>query len=464
MAEIPKLARLKLQTEQRAGVESHPDADLLNAFLEQAVTPREREQVLAHLSRCADCREAAALAGVAAPEAPLTTRPAAVAKKSFWSWGPLRWTAVAATAAVVLSAVWLDRREVEKQQLAAGSETLPQIVQQQDESKAGAASSTPRSDRVVAAPSVATENALKSTRDVARQDTGDAPSKISPQANLDSAAADNGEKADNEKKKDASDIRQLPILGRSVVPLSAVATSGPAKKSAAANEPTKQSDVAVNGANVQPVRPAEKSATELVAVAPAASAATPAPQPAMTYSRRSGSDLAPAAQVAQGPAKSAASNERILQRAPVDDEQLPAAGTTQSQLTMGPNQNSEVDSTLRKSANFSTKWRVTQAGELQQSFDSGRSWRTSLGEISNFRAVAAAGSAVWAGGDDGTLWRSSDYGQTWKKVVPNSSGRSPRGNIQSIQLSSPTMVVIKTSAGETWTSVDSGNSWSAANE
>jgi hypothetical protein len=36
---------------------THPDADQLNTFVEGVATPREREQMLAHLSECAECRE-----------------------------------------------------------------------------------------------------------------------------------------------------------------------------------------------------------------------------------------------------------------------------------------------------------------------------------------------------------------------------------------------------------------------
>ena len=66
MAELPKsvLQRLKSQ----AAPQDHPDADLLAAFSEQALTGRERENVLAHLAVCSVCREAVALATPPPPE------------------------------------------------------------------------------------------------------------------------------------------------------------------------------------------------------------------------------------------------------------------------------------------------------------------------------------------------------------------------------------------------------------
>ena len=136
LAEIPKIAQRRLQNEQLGAEVAHPDADLLTAFAEQALPARERDQVLAHLARCADCREIAALAGAAVAEPELVAAPKQVDHKpsrSFWSLRPLRWTAAAATAAVVLSAVWLNRKEVTRQELPAGTETNPAIVQQQNE-------------------------------------------------------------------------------------------------------------------------------------------------------------------------------------------------------------------------------------------------------------------------------------------------------------------------------------------
>jgi hypothetical protein len=43
----------------------HPDADLLTAFAEGSLLAREREDVMAHVAHCAECREVLSLAGVA---------------------------------------------------------------------------------------------------------------------------------------------------------------------------------------------------------------------------------------------------------------------------------------------------------------------------------------------------------------------------------------------------------------
>jgi len=77
----------------------HPDANLLTAFVEKALTERERAQVLNHLARCAGCREVAALtvpAEVAVAEATRLR-----ARRRWWTWPVLRWGALAAALGAV---------------------------------------------------------------------------------------------------------------------------------------------------------------------------------------------------------------------------------------------------------------------------------------------------------------------------------------------------------------------------
>lgn len=62
--------------------DTHPDADLLNAFVEHALSSTERAQIVAHMAGCARCREVVYLARAAAePEMVVENVPAAVATK-----------------------------------------------------------------------------------------------------------------------------------------------------------------------------------------------------------------------------------------------------------------------------------------------------------------------------------------------------------------------------------------------
>ncbi len=106
MPEFPKIARERLDAQQ-AGGGAHPDADLLAAFAEQLLSAQEREQVLAHLAVCADCRQVVALAFPAA-EHPEPAR-SAEDSRVWHEWWVFRWAGLAAALTIIVVAVYLAR-------------------------------------------------------------------------------------------------------------------------------------------------------------------------------------------------------------------------------------------------------------------------------------------------------------------------------------------------------------------
>lgn len=97
----------------------HPDAESLNAFAEQALADREREQILTHLAACSRCRqvvylsqEAAAGTETAPPAQVLTSESASRPFSWFTNWR-LAWVPVTALAAVVGIAVFVHIRRAE---------------------------------------------------------------------------------------------------------------------------------------------------------------------------------------------------------------------------------------------------------------------------------------------------------------------------------------------------------------
>ena len=448
-----------MQNEQLGAEVAHPDADLLTAFAEQALPVRERDQVLAHLARCMDCREVAALAGAAVAEPELVAAPKLVDRKpgrSFWSLRPLRWTAAAATAAVVLSAVWLNRKEVTRQELPAGTETNPAIVQQQNEQTPSLG--VPATDKETAphASALRADNAPKF--DALAKSKAASPKERDELA----GAAVNEVAVDKfaaEKKQsltgNVTDQKDTPMLrARETGQLQAAkvpsnqAVGGPLL--AASAGAAAKAERALSSA--QPV------SSNDVALAPAKSAPQAPPPITMTYSRQTAAELAPADQVAESQTNGNASGT------PRDSASQVRVGPMATPL---PNDQASLDS-LQKSLDLKsagTLWRVSGSGELQQSTDSGRNWRTALGEHpSKFKAVASTGASVWAGGDDAALWSSLNNGLTWRKLAPRADGHSPRGTVENIQLAAPRNVTFRTSAGETWSSPDGGINWTVKSE
>src|SRR5271167_2342785 len=109
MAEVSKIVSERLRRQAAAG--EHPDANLLSAFSERALTEQEREQVLDHLSRCAECREVVALSALLQLEeerlvaAAAAGRASAGASRSWWRSPIVPWSALTAAALVMLIAV-----------------------------------------------------------------------------------------------------------------------------------------------------------------------------------------------------------------------------------------------------------------------------------------------------------------------------------------------------------------------
>jgi photosystem II stability/assembly factor-like uncharacterized protein len=76
-----------------------------------------------------------------------------------------------------------------------------------------------------------------------------------------------------------------------------------------------------------------------------------------------------------------------------------------------------------------------------------------------FRALSAAGADVWAGGNAGMLYHSSNSGQTWARVKPAAPGRKLEADITRIEFSDSLNGTVGTAGGEIWITSDGGHSW-----
>src|SRR5271165_5094280 len=89
-------------------------------------------------------------------------------------------------------------------------------------------------------------------------------------------------------------------------------------------------------------------------------------------------------------------------------------------------------------------WRVNAEGQLEHLTADG--WSRALADQAvTFRVVNARGNEVWAGGDGGALFHSSDGGAQWKKVVLSTDGVSETATIATIRFSSQQNGVVITS-------------------
>jgi hypothetical protein len=113
----------------------HPDADSLSAFAEELLPAGEREQILAHMSTCARCREVIFLAWQAAAEDLPVPEPQRALRPSWfggwrWAWIPAAAFALLFGFAVVLH---FNRKSSQQQEAANLAQTMqpaasPQIA------------------------------------------------------------------------------------------------------------------------------------------------------------------------------------------------------------------------------------------------------------------------------------------------------------------------------------------------
>ena len=103
---------------QQSGL--HPDADQINAFVEHALPPHEREQTLAHLAVCPDCRLVVSLSLPPVDESAFP-QPEPVHRPWFLGWN-LAWPVVAALAALIPLILYIHRTETTRSRTAAPAE------------------------------------------------------------------------------------------------------------------------------------------------------------------------------------------------------------------------------------------------------------------------------------------------------------------------------------------------------
>ena len=98
------------------------------------------------------------------------------------------------------------------------------------------------------------------------------------------------------------------------------------------------------------------------------------------------------------------------------------------------------------------------AGLLQRSVDGGLNWQIGLRSDHPLLCYDILGWDVWAGGQAGTLFHSSDGGVTWVPVQPTVKAQSLSTDVVTIKVQAM-QVLVSTSNNETWTTADNGKTW-----
>ena len=425
MPEIPKIARQRLQRADNVSV-PHPDANVLTAFAESSLLPPERTAVLDHLSYCAECREvlAFALPAMEAGQAVLS-----VPRRSRASWPTLRWAFVSA-GIVALSVFGFVEYGHRDDSLRMAKNSPPPAAIHGDQPVAAPAVRDERSaNEERSQPTAAVSATPEKDRHEPPQETELAKDASAPAVH---GSLAHGPRQTNQFQQQNTNTFQIP----SRVP----------------NAPETSRELPPP-TGVQSRAGQQDSRSHAIDSVVAANKPQPLP-PSASDGEVSRAKSAPAAVAAQA---------------------VPAGLETQGRTLQG----------LRL---ISPIWMVN-SGRLQRSSDEGRSWqdvnvaasadtgasvdlavafskegklrkdKKAISTAPVFRAVAANGPDVWAGGTAAALYHSSDAGAHWARVVPASESATLSGDVLKLEFPDAQNGRISTSTGEVWTTADSGQSW-----
>jgi len=407
MTEVPKIVYDRLQGLQRTA-QAHPDADALAGFAERALSPDERDRILEHLALCGDCREAVTLALPAgAVSAPIgieteTDQSLVVPAKARNGWMMSPGLRWAALATgVAVAASVLLLHPRKLNQAMLPSEKQPATTIAQPSQHSQIAASM---DGI----------STKAMPDEARTEPRRLPDKFN--AGL------------------ASGPPAGPSLGMLV--------SNDSKSSGMRKRPT----ASATGAQPDYRALANGTTGETFATSAESTLMAQNEAPAIEKAKQ-----LPLAIQAQASAQQPASDTGASSGAPT----LKSTDTT----GLSPTQMSVAQMSAR-----AVTWSITE-GTLQRSVDSGQSWQSALHTDHPLLCYAVHDDDVWAGGQAGMLFHSSNGGLTWMQVRPWINSQQLSSDITHLELrdnsqnGKPREIIVSTSNNETWTSIDGGTTW-----
>ncbi|HKD84046.1 MAG TPA: YCF48-related protein [Terriglobales bacterium] len=433
---IPKSAREVLA--KQASPEEHPSADLLNGYVEQSLTAGEKMLVMSHLAACGECREVVFLASGVAPEESISAIPnereeAAAAKaphRSNWIW---RWKwAVPALAVFAIAAAVLIERDRRQPRF---DRAVPEVAAVKQPTQS---------------PSPQTED---STKDLVISSSSDEKKAAAPPKEKRESTLENETYAKDRLDRDKPDEaarRQEP--GQAQTRYWAMQQSQMARPQAAPS-------ASAAGGRMQ-------SQPQVSASTGTAGASQPQgqPQPANVPPTSQTVEVTGAAPLVQADKADLSTN--FAANTPDGGNDLTFNQKPAAALKSGLASSAESASSLNKIAAAhrsmppSAQWRISADGHLERAF-SGGDWTRVLAEQPvSFRVVSVIGKDVWAGGNDGALFRSSDRGLSWDKVQLTAGNQPERGAIVSIRFDSALQGNITVDSGASWSTTDGGQTWS----
>ena len=389
----------------------HPGAETLAAFAENALARPERQQTLAHLAECADCREVIYLAQ---PDSG-TAQDVVAYRPNRVTHFALRWGAVAASLVIVAGGLFITRHELLTSQHAF-SEQKPAPAAYYD--KLADKKAPPELD------------SAQNAEAPARKPLSETVTKTRPAEKHMTAKLQEKMSFDESGEVRVLNERKSPGAASGMDANSPIAKADEKSKqrddSASRNAPSAATINAV-GAYVAENKIDSKDMPRPTSESVEVSAAAPAGRPESAQAAAKGS----------------------------------AAKMEDSRQKEGDTAFEQSGAFMKAPAAPVANWELSPKGGVQRSFDSGKTWQsvTVGGNGAGFRAVFSSGAQVWVGGTAGALYHSADSGLTWTKIVPAIAGQKLQSDIGRIEFSDLQTGAVTAANGETWLTTDGGQTW-----
>jgi hypothetical protein len=401
MDRLNKLVSERLK-QQPAG--PHPEADTLAAFAENALGRPERQQTLAHLAECSDCRE---ILYLAQPDS-VATQPSVVYRPKRVTHFALRWGAVAASLVIVAGGLFITRHELFPANRKTAQQATPASYDTLAEKKAPAELDSVRNAEAPAAQ----KQLVTKTRPPEKHMTA------MPQANM--SFDESGQVRvlnENESTRTASGAGSAPGTD--------------ANSLAAYDKRSKQRDESVSAASTINAVGGD-----------------------VAQNRSDAKDMAAAPE-----------NAQVSRSAPAVQTQAEPMFRAGAAAKVGSHRDEQAfkqtGAFMKALAAPVASWEVASNGGVQRSLDSGKTWQSVSvgGKGAVFHAVFYSGTQVWVGGIAGALYHSADSGLTWAKVIPATNGQTLEADISHIEFSDPQTGAVSATNGEVWLTSDAGQTW-----